>query len=78
MSALTAVGIAVAGYLGVVVAFESLVVTIGRRHADRGVQAGETWLLITTTVEGEDRNVVVGERRTGRTGQHDARQEETP
>lgn len=59
MSALTAVGIALASYLAVVVAFESLVGTMGRRHADRGVQAGETWLSITATVEGEDRKVVV-------------------
>jgi hypothetical protein len=59
VSLLTGVGIAVASYLGVVVAFESLVGYMGRRHADRGVQAGETWLSITATVAGEDRNVVV-------------------
>ena len=59
MNVLTAVGILVAGYLGVVVAFESLVGYMGRRHARRGVQAGETWLLITATADGEDRRVVV-------------------
>jgi hypothetical protein len=59
VSPLTALGIALVSYLGVVVAFESLVGCMGRRHANRGVQAGETWLSITATVEGEDRNVVV-------------------
>ena len=62
------VGIAAAGYLGVVVAVESLVGYMGRRHARRGVQAGETWLLITTTVDGEERSVVVaGVESAGRT-----------
>lgn len=62
------VGIAAAGYLGVVVAFESLVGYMGRRHARRGVQAGDTWLLITATVDGEDRSVVVaGVESAGRT-----------
>ena len=62
------VGIAAAGYLGLVVAFESLVGYMGRRHARRGVQAGETWLLITATVDGEDRSVVVaGVESAGRT-----------
>lgn len=68
MSVLTAVGIVAAGYLGVVVAVESLVGYMGRRHALRGVQAGETWLQITATVEGEDRSVVVaGVESAGRT-----------
>ena len=68
MSVLTAVGIVAAGYLGVVVAVESLVGYMGRRHARRGVQAGETWLQITATVEGEDRSVVVaGVESAGRT-----------
>ena len=62
------VGIALAGYLGVVVAVELLVGYMGRRHARRGVQAGETWLLITATVDGEDRSVVVaGVESAGRT-----------
>ena len=59
-------GIAVAGYLGLVVAFESLVGYMGRRHARRGVQAGETWLLITATVDGEDRSVVVAGVKSAR------------
>ena len=68
MSVLTAVGIAAAGYLGIVVAVESLVAYMGRRHARRGVQPGETWLQITATVEGEDRSVVVaGVESAGRT-----------
>ena len=68
MSVLTAVSIVAAGYLGVVVAVESLVGYMGRRHARRGVGAGESWLQITTTVEGEDRSVVVaGVESAGRT-----------
>lgn len=59
MSVLTVVGVGAAGYLGVVVAVELLVGYMGRRHAVRGVQAGETWLSITATVAGEDRSVVV-------------------
>ena len=68
MSVATAVGVAVAGYLVIVVAVESLVGLMGRRHARRGVQADETWVTITATVEGEDRNVVVaGVESAGRT-----------
>ena len=68
MSVLAAVGIVVAGYLGLIVAFESLVGYMGRRHARRGVQADETWLAITATVEGEDRSAVVaGVESAGRT-----------
>ena len=68
MSVLVAVSIVAAGYLGIVVAVESLVGYMGRRHARRGVQAGETWLQITATVEGEDRSVVVaGVESAGRT-----------
>ena len=65
---LETVGIAAAGYLGLVVALESLVGYMGRRHARRGVQAGEAWVLITATVNGEDRSVVVaGVESGGRT-----------
>ena len=68
MSVLTAVGIVVAGYVGLVAVFESLVGYMGRRHVRRGVQAGETWLQITATVDGEDRSVVVaGVESAGRT-----------
>ncbi|MXY18215.1 MAG: nitroreductase family deazaflavin-dependent oxidoreductase [Acidobacteria bacterium] len=68
MSVLAAVGIVAAGYLGIVVAVESLVGYIGRRLGQRGVQAGETWLQITATVEGADRSVVVaGVESAGRT-----------
>ena len=68
MSVLAAVGIVAAGYLGIVVAVESLVGYMGRRHARRGVQTGETWLQITATVEGKDRSVVVaGVESAGRT-----------
>ncbi len=65
---LAAVGIAVVGYLGIVVTAESLVGFMGRRHARHGVQPGESWLLITATDEGEDWNVVVaGVESAGRT-----------
>ena len=46
-------------YVGLVVAFESFVVFMGRRQAARGVEPGE--LLITTTdAEGSRRAVVAG------------------
>lgn len=59
MSVPAVAGIAVAAYVGIVVAFESLVGYMGRRHARRGVRADETWLTITATVGGEDRRAVV-------------------
>ncbi len=68
MRALTVLGIIAVAYLALVVAVESLVGIMGRRHARRGVQAGENWLTITTTVEGEDQSVVVaGVESAGRT-----------
>src|SRR5262245_58285858 len=36
-------------YLGLVVAFESLVVMMGRSQAAHGIQRGEDWLIMTTT-----------------------------
>jgi hypothetical protein len=42
------IAIALAGYLGLVVAFESLVSVMGQRQASRGLQPGETWVIITT------------------------------
>ena len=48
-------------YVGLVVAFESFVVFMGRRQAAHGVQPGENWLLITTTdAEGSRSAVVAG------------------
>ena len=43
------------------VAFECMVVTMGKRQANRGVQPGEDWLVITTTnAEGSNDTVVAG------------------
>ncbi len=36
-------------YVGLVVAFEILVTTMGKRQADQGVSPDEHWLVITTT-----------------------------
>jgi F420H(2)-dependent quinone reductase len=48
-------------YLGLVVAFESLVVMMGRSQAARGLQRGENWLIITTTdASGSTDTVVAG------------------
>ena len=46
-------------YLALVVAFELLVMGFGRRHAARGVAADESWVTITTSVDGEEQDVVV-------------------
>jgi hypothetical protein len=43
------VAITLGVYVGLVVAFESLVGVMGQREAKRGVQPGESWLVITTT-----------------------------
>jgi hypothetical protein len=48
-------------YVGVVIAFEALVVTMGARQAARGVQPGEDWIAITTTdANGSSETVVAG------------------
>jgi len=44
-----ALAIALVAYVGVIVAFECLVGVMGARHAERGVQPGESFLVITTT-----------------------------
>ena len=46
-------------YLGVVLAFELLVVTMGARQASRGVQPGEDWIVITTSNANGSAEVVV-------------------
>lgn len=53
------VAIVLALYLGVVVAFECMVVTLGKRQADRGLKPGEDWLVIRTTEAEESRDVIV-------------------
>ena len=55
------IAILLAAYVGLVVAFESLVVIMGRNQAARGLQPGEDWLVITTTdAEGSTDTVVAG------------------
>jgi hypothetical protein len=67
MSAVKLLAIVLAAYLGIVVAFECLVVTIGKRQADRGLQPDEDWLVITTTdAEGSRDTVVAGVESGGR------------
>ena len=53
--------IALGAYLGLVVAFEILVVTMGARQAGRGLRPGEDWLVLTTAgADGERDTVVAG------------------
>lgn len=60
MKVVKLLAIVLAIYLGAVVAFESLVGIMGRRQANRGIQPGESWLVITTTDEdGSRKNTVV-------------------
>ncbi len=66
MKAVKLLAIALGIYLGIVVAFESLVGFMGQRHADRGVQPGESWLVITTTdADGSTHDTVVAGVETG-------------
>ncbi len=58
--------IALGAYVGLVVAFESLVGVMGARHANRGVQPGENWLVITTTdADGSMNDTVVAGVESG-------------
>jgi hypothetical protein len=58
--ALKWMAIALGAYVGLVIAFESLVVVMGQRQADRGVQPGEDWLVIATTdADGGTKDTVV-------------------
>jgi hypothetical protein len=60
MKAIERLAIGVCVYLVLVVAVESLVGFMGRRQAERGVQPGEDWLVLTTTdAEGARRDTVV-------------------
>jgi hypothetical protein len=43
------IAILLVAYIGIVIAFETLVVVMGSRQASRGVQPGEDWITITTT-----------------------------
>jgi len=58
--------IALAAYLGVVVAFESLVGFMGQRQANRGLHPGETWVIVTTRdADGTTKNTVVAGVESG-------------
>jgi hypothetical protein len=65
MSAVNLLASILAVYLGLVVAFEILVVTMGKRQADRGVQPSEDWLVITTTDAAGGRDAVVAGVESG-------------
>ncbi len=59
--------IALVAYVGIVVAFELLVVTMGKRQADSGVGIDESWLVITTSgADGAEDTVVAGVESDGR------------
>jgi hypothetical protein len=61
MSAVNLLAMAFGIYLVLVVAFECMVVTLGQRQADRGLQPGEDWIVITTTgSEGSSDTIVAG------------------
>jgi hypothetical protein len=62
------IAIALAAYVASVVAFESLVGFMGSRQAERGVEAGEDWLILTTRDAGGARSdtVVAGVESGGR------------
>jgi len=60
------IAIALGIYLALVVAFESLVGVMGARHANRGVQPGESWLVIKTTdADGNTNDTVVAGVESG-------------
>jgi F420H(2)-dependent quinone reductase len=53
-------------YLGLVVAFECLVGFMGHRQASRGLEPGESWLVITTTdADGAARDTVIAGVESG-------------
>jgi hypothetical protein len=52
VKALKRLAIALAAYVALVAAFESLVLFMGKRQADRGLQPGEHWIALTTTDAG--------------------------
>jgi F420H(2)-dependent quinone reductase len=49
MKAIKVLAIVLGVYVGLVVVFETFVVTMGKRQADQGVGPDENWLTITTT-----------------------------
>jgi hypothetical protein len=66
MKVVKLLAITLAAYVGLVVAFESLVGVMGQRQANRGVQPGENWLVITTTdADGTTKDTVVAGVESG-------------
>lgn len=66
MKAVKWLAIALALYVGIVVAFEGLVGFMGSRQAASGVQSGEPWVVITTTdADGSAKNTVVAGVESG-------------
>jgi len=60
MKALKRLALVLGIYVGLVVAFEILVGVMGGRHAERGLEPGEDWLVITTTdADGTRKDTVV-------------------
>ena len=61
MKIMKLLAIGLATYIVLVFAFETLVVVMGKRQADHGVQPGEHWLVITTNdAQGSHNTVVAG------------------
>jgi hypothetical protein len=60
MKALKTLAIVLAVYVGIFVAFETLVVVMGKRQAEHGLQPGEQFIVITTTDSGGSRDTVIG------------------
>ena len=66
MKVVKILAISLGAYVGLVVAFEFLVGVMGQRQASRGIQPGESWLIITTTgADGTTRNTVVAGFESG-------------
>lgn len=66
MKAIKWTAIVLGAYVALVVAVECLVGFMGGRHAGRGVQPDENWLVITTTdADGRTRDTVVAGVESG-------------
>jgi len=65
MKAIQLLAILLGTYLALVVAFEALVVIMGKRQVARGIAPGESWLLITTTGDSGSTDTVVAGVESG-------------
>jgi hypothetical protein len=66
MKAIQLLAFALAAYLGVIAGFECLVGVLGKRQAERGLEPGEDWIVITTTDSGgSPRDTVVAGFESG-------------